>query len=142
MPTITEDRDEIRQLLNAYCHAVDARDGARWAACFTEGGTFEADERLIIHESTMGTTMTPPREGLRHTVANDVIAVDGDSATVESYVLTFAGTPPQLVAIGTWSDTLRRTPEGWRIVQRLANLDDLEAERPLDEVTAYIATFK
>ena len=40
MPTLTEDRDAIRDLFARYCMYVDSGASKEWAATFTEDGEF------------------------------------------------------------------------------------------------------
>lgn len=65
----------------------------------------------------------PP--GLRHVVVNEVVELDGDQAHSRAYLLLFAGTPPALAMTGTYEDTLRRTPDGWRFARRVFRADGI-----------------
>ena len=41
MPTITEDRDAIRDVFARYCQYIDAARGDEWATLFTEDAEFD-----------------------------------------------------------------------------------------------------
>jgi hypothetical protein len=56
--------------------------------------------------------------GFRHTVANPVIDVAGDAATVRAYFVVYRGTA--LAAVGTYADEVVRTPGGWRFAKRVS----------------------
>jgi uncharacterized protein (TIGR02246 family) len=62
MPSVTEDRDEILQLMYRYNLAIDSGDAAGWAATFTPDGVFDVagqlmsgqDELITFAESVRG----------------------------------------------------------------------------------------
>src|ERR1700738_2876490 len=93
MNTLTEDQQEIRQLLARYCHAIDGHDDEGWAGLFTEDGSFDiGGEPLVGHEALRKCAAAVP-PGLRHVVANEVIEVEGDVAHARCYLLLFSGSP-------------------------------------------------
>ena len=47
MNTLTEDQQEIRQLLARYCHAIDGHDDEGWAGLFTEDGSSVHPDRTV-----------------------------------------------------------------------------------------------
>jgi SnoaL-like domain len=115
MPSITEDRDSILQLLYTYNHAIDGGDAERWADTFTADGALNAAGRLFAGRDEL-IRFASGVHGMRHVVTNPVVEVDGDKAAVQAYVLVFRG--PSVSVIGTYADELVRTPAGWRFVRR------------------------
>ena len=115
MHSQTEDRDEILQLLYRYNHAIDSGDAEVWADTFTEEGSLDAAGQLIAGREGL-VEFARSVTGLRHLVANPVVDISGDVATVRAYLLVFMGTAPAM--IGTYEDELVRTPAGWRFATR------------------------
>lgn len=120
MPTLAEERDEILQLLYRYNHAIDSGDAEGWADTWTEDGFFggvgdglQGRAQLVQFASGVG--------GLRHMVLNPLIDVDGDTARVRAYVVVLAA--GQVVTVGTYDDTVVRTPGGWRFAKRMFSPD-------------------
>ena len=135
MPSITEDRDSILQLLYTYNHAIDGGDADRWADTFTADGALNAAGRLFAGRDQL-MLFASGVHGMRHVVTNPVIEVDGNSASVEAYVLVFRGA--SVSVIGTYADELVRTPAGWRFVRRnftpeIWDRDSTETLRVVDE---------
>jgi uncharacterized protein (TIGR02246 family) len=64
---------------------------------------------------------TGPGSHTRHALTTITVQVDGDTARSASTWLFFTGTdqpPPTLRLVGTYTDTLVRTPDGWRVARR------------------------
>jgi uncharacterized protein (TIGR02246 family) len=120
MPSVTEDRDEILQLMYRYNHAIDSGDAAGWAATFTPDGVFDVAGQLMSGPDEL-TAFAESVRGYRHTVVNPVIDVAGDAATVRAYFVVFQGTA--LAAIGSYQDEVLRTPGGWRFAKRVSTPD-------------------
>ena len=120
MHSLTEDRDEILQLLYRYNHAIDSGDAEGWADTFTEDGSLDAAGQLISGREGLVEFASSVR-GLRHLVANPVVDISGDAATVRAYLLVFMGTAPAM--IGTYEDEVVRTPAGWRFAKRQFTVD-------------------
>jgi hypothetical protein len=117
-----ENREAIRELLHRYCHYVDAAATDKWAGLYAEDGSFD-----------LGTGSGPiqGREALRafaaafradtglHLSANPVISIEGDEATVSSYVVVIGGREdPKVNLAGRYEDRLRRVGGEWFIWSR------------------------
>lgn len=120
MPSVVEDRDEIRQLMYRYGHTWDNWDFEGWAGVFTDDGiywegggpVFKGHRELVAYAQD-----TAPRfSGRFHIVTNQLIDVEGDSAKAHSYFLIVEGLSP--VLSGTYDDRLVRTANGWRFAKR------------------------
>jgi hypothetical protein len=136
LQTLT-DRLDIIDVLHRYMYAVDRRDWELLGTCFTEDATVDfsgaggpnagAAELVAWLADTMGLfAMT------QHTVSNVLIEVSGDEATGQAYFsnpMTIAhdGGPNDLLfSGGAYDDRFRRTPQGWRIAARRAQLTFIE----------------
>lgn len=116
------DREEIRNLIDHYMYAVDAKDWDAWADLLTD------DVKFILphgsHEGKKGAvdfdTETHPTRQMHHLNAGTVVSVDGDTASARSYMryVTSATASPgeDMVDIaGVFSWSLRRESGEWRI---------------------------
>jgi ketosteroid isomerase-like protein len=120
MPTITEDRDEILQLMYRYNQAIDSGDADGWAATFTPDGVFDVAGQVRSGRDELA-AFAASVHGLRHTMANPVIDVTGDVASVRAYFIVFQGAG--VLGTGTYSDEVVRTPAGWRFAKRVSTPD-------------------
>jgi uncharacterized protein (TIGR02246 family) len=120
MPSTVEDRDEILQLLYRYNHAIDGGDANGWADTFTEDAVFDAAGNVLSGRDALK-NFAAGFKGRRHVVANPLVQIDGDTATVRAYAVVFSGTTPSV--IGVYEDELVRTPTGWRFAKRVFTLD-------------------
>jgi uncharacterized protein (TIGR02246 family) len=117
------DEAEIRDLLLAFAHGLDARDWTAYAETFTEDGVFQilGQRRVGRAEIAAGPERDLTRfDRTQHFSTNHLIAIDGDAATARSYLLAIhipdAGEPDVHTDIGGCYDcTCRRTEEGWRL---------------------------
>jgi uncharacterized protein (TIGR02246 family) len=123
MPS-SDDYEEIRRLLARYCFAIDARDATAWAGLFTDDGVFH----YTLGEPITGTAALREFVALvpddrHHLTMNEVIDIDGDTASVRAYALVTRETPPIISAVGTYEDALVRTDDGWRFARRVYTPD-------------------
>jgi ketosteroid isomerase-like protein len=120
MTTPTDDIEEIRKLLAEYCFAIDSRDAERWAHLFTEGGIFSSNtlEPLAGRAALQDFVETVVPADRRHMTTNEIISVEGNTATVRAYAMVTRDSPPVLSSVGTYQDTLMRTVDGWKFSQR------------------------
>jgi uncharacterized protein (TIGR02246 family) len=126
---VITDEEAIRQVLAEYCLLLDAGDFDRWAELYEEDAIFavpaansEVRGRTEIRQ-WMSDTYHWVNTG-RHMVANPIIKVDGDRATVISEAVFFLKTPdgPQVGLIGLYRDVFHKT-DSWRFERRESDLD-------------------
>lgn len=134
------DREEIRDLVVRYAHAVDRRAWADVAACFLPDAT--ADYGWFA--GGIADVLAKIRAGLDgfdaavHFVGNHLAEVRGDDATAETYALCVhrgaaGGVVREVTVALRYLDRLVRTPDGWRIARRELAVDfDERRERPED----------
>jgi hypothetical protein len=123
------DRIEIQDLLTRYATAIDTGEWDLLDEVFTPDATldyttsggikggFEDIKRWLAEVLPMFTVR-------QHLVTNHHITVDGDRATSESYLFNPMVLPvkdsERVVMVGAgYRDQLIRTPNGWRIADRL-----------------------
>ncbi len=125
----TEDRLAIREVLAAYCHAIDK---GRWhdlRALFTPDCQLDFGALMGVHEGHAGVDrfadmLQSTGLFMRHYTTNVVIAGDGDRARAESYVLAVTGTPGNLAqTTGFYEDDLVKQDGRWRFRVRRARID-------------------
>lgn len=141
-PEEIADRIEIDDLLTRYCTGVDRKEWDLWETCFTAdafidysafGGTKGAvkEVRKWLEETMAGFPMT------HHLVANKEIRIEGDTATARSMFYNPMGVPSRdgppkiFICGGYYLDKLVRTPEGWRIRERVEEFGYNTMTQPL-----------
>jgi hypothetical protein len=128
---VDADKEQIAEVLIRYATGIDSKDWPLLRSCWTDEidvdyqqlGRFTSADALThvmrqLHEN-MGPTY--------HRMSNFVIAVDeaGDRATVRSYVQAVLMLQPNdstnwVDALGHYDDVFVRTPDGWRISERVS----------------------
>ncbi|API61402.1 hypothetical protein BSL82_18350 (plasmid) [Tardibacter chloracetimidivorans] len=124
-------KDEIRDLLHAYCHASDRVDLELLEALFhadaeLDYGVFQGGPKDFIRhcEATL-----PRFEGTSHTLSNITINVSGDTASSLSYItaLHFNGSgdtgPFDMVGYARYVDYHQRRDGTWKIARRTVIYD-------------------
>lgn len=130
------DRNEIHELTTAYGWHHDLRDFDSLRRCFTadatyvmkiaDGPTFGPHAGVDAIVDQIQTFKNAQRDKRRHHISNiQVIARGRDTATVLSYVIISAVANQELSikTVGTYTDTVTRTPDGWRISAKELHLD-------------------
>lgn len=123
------DNEQIAEVLIRYATGIDSKDWPLLRSCWTDEidvdyqqlGRFTSADALTdvmrqLHEN-MGPTY--------HRMSNFVIAIDGDRATARSYVQAVLMLQPNdstnwVDALGHYDDVFVRTPDGWRISERVS----------------------
>lgn len=121
------DKAAIAEAITRYAALSDAGDWPAVAALFTEDGRMSRptapDEFIAGRAAILASFEARPRRAARHIVANVLVVLDDeDHARATSNILLFtAAAGPPLV--GTYEDTLAKTADGWRFVERRGSLD-------------------
>jgi 3-phenylpropionate/cinnamic acid dioxygenase small subunit len=128
---VDADNEQIAEVLVRYATGIDSKDWPLLRSCWTDDidvdyqqlGRFTTADAFTdvmrqLHEN-MGPTY--------HRMSNFVIAVDeaGDRANVRSYVHAVLMLQPDdstnwVDALGHYDDVFVRTPDGWRISERVS----------------------
>ena len=119
---------EIRDLCARYNYYADQGDGEAYAALYVEDGEFEVEGHGVYRgPAELAAVAATAAKRTVHVTADPIIEIDGDTATQRSRLISCMRTPDasrnEFVNTGYYVDTLRRTPRGWRIVRRKAELD-------------------
>ncbi|MFD4604668.1 nuclear transport factor 2 family protein [Streptomyces sp. NPDC058464] len=137
------DQVEIMQLVAQYGPAVDSGSGEAAAALWTDDGIFDALPHLRMEgrDDIVGMVHGAGHQSLIHKGCGHVltaphIVVDGDRATGRSHALHLRWDAEAgrfwvfQVSANTWR--WARTPQGWRITERInANLDGSAEHREM-----------
>jgi len=129
------DRRQIEDLLVDYCRHLDRMELDALAALFTTDCrvTYGAEPRLAaVGREALARSLARMWRWRRtaHHLANVRVWLDSaDTARAESYVHAWHERPDGRTATvyGRYLDSLRRTPEGWRIAERRMDMNGADA---------------
>ncbi len=138
-----EDQLDIMQLTAQYGPSVDSGSAEATAALWTHDGTFDAVGAITMrgHDEIAEMVNAAGHQnlilnGCGHVLTTPHVVVDGDEAHGRSYALNIRWDPTAerfwvaRVSANTWK--WRRTPDGWRITERVnANLDGTPEHRAM-----------
>ena len=144
-----QDYAEIEMLMSRYNQAVDFEDrdmidsiwtdDAVWAihpARISPNGARVEGRESIVNMYVQRWAARPQQHERRHWQNNLVVTPTAGGATSRVYVVSFevSYSPPKPALSGHYDDVLVRTPDGWRIKERILTLDT-----PLrEEVFGYV----
>jgi uncharacterized protein (TIGR02246 family) len=123
---VLEAKDAIREVMAAYCHALDAGRFADVASLFADDGVWttdygEAKGRGAI-EQMLRNIVPVKGEGpqRKHYITNIIIKVNGDSAESISDYLVVREAGPDLIPVmgGTYKDEWVRQDGTWRFKRK------------------------
>jgi hypothetical protein len=126
------------RLINRYTLLNDAADWEAVAALYTQDGSMARpsapDKPVIGRDAILAAFRSRPPRAARHVVTNIVVDVASETeARAVSIIVLYQGTgedrhglpvrDPNGPLIGTYTDILRKTDEGWRFASRVGGLD-------------------
>lgn len=123
------DELEIRNLVARLAQLADMGDLEEYVSLFTDDAAWEmpggprhgqADIMAGAKERRAAGT-TGPGSNTRHVISTVAVRADGtDTASSDSYWQFFGNTTtaPAVQLMGHYHDTLRRTPDGWKLARR------------------------
>jgi len=134
------DRIEIQDLLARYTDAIDRRDWDALDRIFTDDALIDytamggARGGLVEIKHFLAEAL-PMFETFQHLVGSSVVDIDGDEATARTIchnpMVLRGGKDPHLLVCGLWyQDSLVRTPDGWRISERVEESAYMKEEPP------------
>lgn len=117
------DKQDIQDLMIHYAERIDAKDPAGAAACFAADGigVYWGDYKGPEAIAERLTGILEPFSATSHHLSNVQIKLDGETATVLSYVYAFhrfAETNEAMHYWGRWVDELRKDLGRWRFTRR------------------------
>ena len=120
------DRMEIVELTAKYCWALDTCSYDALDDVFTADATADLFEDLVGRDAIKARIKRAlePLDGTQHMVSNHVVTITNDTATCRCYlqsqhVRKQESGGSNFIVAGRYEDTLRRTPDGWRITHRV-----------------------
>lgn len=121
MRSSADDKDEIRELMAAYCHALDACRFAEVAALFAENGEWTSSYATARGRAAIAAQFADavpmPGEGpqRKHYVTNTIIKLNGDTADAVSDYLVVRESDTGLLPVmgGTYRDSFVRLGDRW-----------------------------
>ena len=148
MPCPPVDRLELRQLAYRYAHAADRRDFEAFRDVFTSdgrvagyaGNTSEGEPsfEMVGHEDICkGMQGLERYETTFHFVGNQLVELDGDSASGETYCVAHhlyvqEGVRMNYTMFIRYQDRYSRTEQGWRLAERVLHLD-FDRRAPIED---------
>ena len=117
---------DCERLIKRSINLSDAHDWAAVASLYTGDARFARPSQPGVfvegREAILASFLARPPRAQRHVVANVVVDVeDAGHARAFSVIVLYQGEPAPLV--GTYTDKLVRTAEGWRFAERVGGLD-------------------
>ncbi|HSQ96584.1 MAG TPA: nuclear transport factor 2 family protein [Croceibacterium sp.] len=129
---------DVERLIKRYVNLNDAQDWHAVADLYTEDARFarpsKPGEFIVGREAILASFLARPPRAQRHVIANTVVDVEGPAtARAFSVIVLYQGDPapegelPMMSAdspiIGTFTDRLALTEDGWRFTERVGGLD-------------------
>lgn len=129
---------DCERLIKRYVNLNDAQDWPAVAALYTEDARFARPSQPNVfvegRAAILASFLARPARAQRHVIANVVVDVeDADHARAFSVIVLFMGDAaddgglprqdPKSPLIGTFTDRLVRTLDGWRFAERVGGLD-------------------
>ena len=129
---------DCERLIKHYVNLNDAQDWPAVAALYTEDARFARPSQPGVfiegREAILESFLARPARAQRHVIANTVVDVeDANHARAFSVIVLYQGDvaePGELPTmsansplVGTFTDRLVRTVEGWRFAERVGGLD-------------------
>lgn len=121
VPTLTEDRDAIRDLLARMCLYRDTQASDSWVTLFTEDAELHVQRDPVVGRDALRAYAERALAGMHHMLTNHVIDVDGDTATAVSSLFVTRANGIHITA--RVYDQLRRVDESWYIARRSYIID-------------------
>ena len=128
--SLEQDRAAILDLAHRFDDTNDAGDFDAHTALFADGFSFEssfgnsantADYREWVEGFH---SQMKEQGGTRHFALNPIIELDGDEASMKSYLLIVSQGDGRTLGTAVATDRLRRTADGWKLVKRALVADD------------------
>ena len=132
MTSLLEEKDQIRELLAAYCWHYDTAEFDRWLDLWTEDAVFDIDGgkplrgREGLTKFTKAAVLVNGKPPMKHYVMNEIIEVHGETATARCYLLVVRKTREGALlagSAGTYEDKLVKVNGRWRFAERKVQRD-------------------
>ena len=129
---------DCERLIRRYVNLNDAQDWEAVAALYTEDARFSRPSRpgefVEGRAAILESFRARPVRAQRHVIANTVVDVEGPAtARAFSVIVLYMGDVPEggglpvqdpkSPLVGTFTDLIVNTPDGWRFKERVGGLD-------------------
>ena len=129
---------DCERLIKRYVNLNDAQDWPAVAALYTEDARFARPSQPGVfiegRAAILASFLARPARAQRHVIANVVVDVEDEThARAFSVIVLYMGDAqeggglpvqdPKSPLIGTFTDRLVRTRDGWRFAERVGGLD-------------------
>lgn len=128
---------DCARLIHEYTWANDAQDWNACAALYTEDAVFRrpsGGDPVTGRDAILASFKARAARTQRHAIANILVDVQSATeATARSVIVLYMGDAPddgglpvqdaKSPLIGTYTDRIVHTPEGWRFAERTGSLD-------------------
>lgn len=127
---------DVTRLIHEYVWANDAQDWEKCASLYTEDAVFRrpsGGDPVVGRAAILASFTARPPRAQRHVMANILVDVEGPAtARAKSVIVLYMGDAtedglpvqdPKSPLIGTYTDLIVGTPEGWRFKERTGSLD-------------------
>jgi hypothetical protein len=131
LASVLEEKDQIRELLAAYCWHYDSAQFEEWIALWADDPVFDIDGtrhsgRDFLVKFTQSATLVNGKPPMKHYIMNDIIEVKADAvtATAKCYLLVVrkqAGGALLAGSAGTYEDKLVKKNGKWLFAERKVN---------------------
>jgi 3-phenylpropionate/cinnamic acid dioxygenase small subunit len=130
VPSVLEEKDAIRELMACYCFHFDNGEFEQWLDLFTEEAVFDLGARGrfagrdALRKFLKIIPLTDGLPGMRHCVMNSIVAVAGNQATAQSYVIVVQGGDIVGITVAArYEDRLVKQGGAWRFTERKVHFD-------------------
>lgn len=126
MPLSVDDRLEILELMARYNHCADGGDGEGFADTFTGDALFEGSLSSARGREELVRVIADGGGLWKHWLNSPIIEGDGDHASAKVYLLRTGLNEDgavELIASGTYHDTLARIGGEWKFTHRKVHPD-------------------
>ncbi len=127
---------DVTRLIHEYVWANDAQDWERCASLYTSDAVFRrpsGGDPVVGREAILASFTARPPRAQRHVMANTLVDVVSESeATARSVIVLYMGDAAEdglpvqdakSPLIGTFTDRVVKTADGWRFAERTGGLD-------------------
>lgn len=129
--SLLEEKDRIRELLASYCFHYDEAQFDRWLALWTDDGILDVDGQQIrgragLEAFTQAAVLVDGKPPMKHLVLNEIISVEGDTASARCYLLVVRRPADGAIVpstAGTYEDRLVKRDGRWYFAQRRLRRD-------------------
>jgi len=110
---------EIMALYARYPLLLDSHDGDGFANLFTDDGAF--GDQVVGRQALFKFAAERAASTVRHVPMTPILTAtrDGANGTVLNFFIDVGANPPVITRATQYTDTLVRTPKGWRFKKRV-----------------------